>query len=761
MSKKEYRYVGKNTPRKDARGIVTGSAEFIDDHKFNNMLHACSLKSPHAHARILSIDTSDAEKLPGVHAVITHKNIPEHCRDWKIGMPGFRGILDETVAFVGDGVALVAAETKEIAETACELIKVEYEVLPALLTMEEALDPSSVKIYPQLKPHNEIPKDIEFAGEQFMCDLYRGDVEKAFEESVYIVEDEAEYNSLPSPMAAEPPGVVVNCDENNHFEVWATSQGGYYLRMMCGFRMPNVDMDVYTLNTGGSFGNKQSLQSTVSYAMLLANVTHRPVKLFLTKAEQLLVHDLRLGNKIKVKVGLDKDGFVNAVKGQWLVDSGAWSDVHHVQLGVGLGEMQLALCKCKNWDMTSHVVVTNHDPTGCVRGFGGQELKAALLPTVNKLAEKANINPLDFYSKNFCSSGDEYVWRDRHLWTAFETEYELAMRTAAKKFNWDEKWKGWNVPTRVEGNKVYGVGLAVHGNADVGEDNSEAYVRLDGTGHAVLHCAITESGMGQRNNSAKMVAEVLNIPFENVKITPGNTAVNPWEFGLAGSRGTLTTATACVRAAEDARRQLLELMSDVLKFPAEELDTKDGMVFVKDNPEINCPWIAAMQPFGTDITGHGQWTAAYSHPNFCSLFVEVEVDLETGVVKLVDLTGGTDVGQIIDPKTLEMQFQGGFGSAGTDTAINEEHIIDDNTGRIVTHNMIDYKWRTFNDFPPFEQVILEGQPDISKFRAVGFGEIAGSPGPSAIMMAISNAIGKHFCQYPATPDTVLKALGKC
>ena len=771
----QYRYVGKNTTRKDARAIVTGSAVYTDDVQLGNtlygkLLYGRTLKCPYPHARIVSIDISEAEKVPGVHAVLTKDNLKPPIDTWMLGLPPFRPVLAEVCQFVGDAVALVAAETPEQAEEACDLIKVEYEVLHPILTMEEAMDPSSEELYPQLidmhhavheDHHNEIPKHFVGAGELFMTDLFRGDPDKAFEESAYIVEDEAEYMCLPSPMAAEPPGIVATCDANNHFEVWATSQGSHFLKMMCEYRMkPHADMDVTTVNVGGSFGNKQSMQTTLAYTMMLAAACKQPVKIMQTKEEQLLCHDLRLGSKIHVKVGMTKDGYVNAVKGHWYVDSGAVSDTHHVQLGVGLGEMQLALCKCQNWEMIGHMVVTNHDMTGSVRGFGGQELKASLLPTVMKLVEKADMDPVEFFAKNYCETGDTYLWREGSFVHARETDYKPALYETAEKFGWKDKWVGWGKPYKVEGTKAYGIGVAVHGNADVGEDNDECYVRLTRFGEAYVHASITEAGMGQRNNCLKMVAEVLNMDFDKVKCVDNSTKNTPWSFGLAGSRGTLTIASACVRAAEDAKRKLIDRASAVMHISAEELDTENGFVFQKGAPQNRVPWVAVIQPYGTTITGEGNWRCDYSHPNFCAFFADVEVDLETGLARLVDAAVGSDVGQNIDPATLEMQFHGGFGSAGTDTALNEEHIFDFNTGRFVTHNLIDYKWRTFNDFPPFATVIQEGQPNISRFKAVGFGEIAGSPGPSAIMMAISNAIGTHFDHYPATPDAILKAMGK-
>ena len=760
IKKPEYRHIGKSLPRKDGIGILTGAVEFTDDRKFEGLIYGLALKSPFPRARILSIDISKAEALPGVYAVVTHENIPEQCKAWGYGSPAIRPVLDSNLNYVGDAVALVAAETLEIAEEALDLIQVEYEKLEPIFTYDEALDPNSPQIYPHLKPHNEIPLDVEIFGETFLHHLVQGDAEKAFQASDFTAEGVQEYNTVPSPLSAESPLMVARCNTDTDYDLYAASQGTYFVKTLCSQRMPGINVNVYNLNVGGSFGNKQVCQYTLSHAMVLASVVrNRWVKVFLSKSEHLLVHDLRLGNRSKFKVGI-KDGVINAVKGEFFLNSGAFNDIHQMQIAVGLGETQLALCKCNDWDVVGRIVITNHNPTGIVRGFGGQEFKSALMPTVMKLVEKSGMDPVDFLAKNYCQSGDNYFWRDKSFQTAYEVDYAPAIYAGAEKFGWKEKWRGWKVPTKIEGNKVYGIGVSIHGNADNGEDNSEAYVRIDMYGKAYLYSANTEAGMAQRDNCAKMVAEVLNIPFEDVFITPNNTLINPYDFGTAGSRGTLTSGTACTRAAEDARNQLLIAAATDMFISPDELDTKDGIIFQKSNPSNSRPWAAVLHPFGKTITGYGLWKTRYTHPNCMVLFTEVEVDKETGIVKVVYLTGSSDVGQLMDPKMLEMQWHGGFGSAGTDTAIDEEHVLDYKTGRFVTTNMIDYKWRTFNNFPPYDMVFLEGQPNVTRFKAVGAGEISGSPGPAAIMMAISNAIGKDFCHYPATPDVVLKALGK-
>lgn len=379
---------------------------------------------------------------------------------------------------------------------------------------------------------------------------------------------------------------------------------------------------------------------------------------------------------------------------------------------------------------------------------------------------EGNFDPVECFKKNYVSDGDIYTWRDGRQWQAHSINYVKAIETAAEKFGWKDKWKGWGVPTWTsdDGKRVRGIGCGIIGNADVGEDNTEAYVRVvpdlfgDGA-HVVMQTNITESGMGQRSNMAKLVAEVLNVPYEKVELTPAETKINPTGFGLCGSRGTITYGHAITNACEDVKRQLFKLAEPYLEVEADAMELRDFGVACKARPNKFVTWKKLIPP-DLSLTGYGKHLENFSTPNFFMVFLEVEVNKETGRVDLVKLLGGTDSGQTLDPATLEMQVQSGIGSASLDTALFEEHIIDPAIKRTMTYNMLEYKWRTFNNFPEVETSILQSQFDTYQFKAVGVGEIAGASAASATMAAISNAIGVPVTQYPATPDVILKALGK-
>jgi CO/xanthine dehydrogenase Mo-binding subunit len=466
---------------------------------------------------------------------------------------------------------------------------------------------------------------------------------------------------------------------------------------------------------------------------------------------------LRPATRLVAKVGMKRDGTVTAVSGKWLLGTGYYSMTTQAQVAVGSGEAQIAV-RCPNWDVKPFIVVTNRNASGIVRGFGGQELKCALIPLLSQAMEKAGLDPFEVLKKNFIKPGDGYFWRDANWYVFRGVDYTKAMEKGAEVFGWKKKWKGWLKPTSVKGTKRTGVGVGVHGNADVGEDISEAYVRLEPDGKVIIHSSLAEHGTGQRSNAVKVVAEVLQIPMELVSLTAADTRITPIEWGPAGSRGTYAILSAIIKAAEDAKKKLFEHAAPMLEADPKDLETKDGAIWVKGRPESSIDWSRVLHL--RTVLGSGRFDADYTFSNCLMAFVEVEVDTETGKVTLLRIVNATDVGQIIDPQGLEGQLNGCLGTAGVDSALFEETIIDPSTGHMLNSNMIDYKWRTSLELPPIDNVVLETPFPSHQFHAVGAGEIATSPGPSAVLMATSNAIGRWLHEYPVTPERVLEALGK-
>lgn len=762
-----YRHVGKYRKRADARDIVTGKATFLDDFSVPRMIFSRILRSPYAHARIKSINVERAMAVPGVHCVLTYKDLP---KGWVLGWPPHKLLMDEVVYFAGDPVAICAADTKDIADEALELVEVEYEKLPAVFDAVEALAPDAPVIFPgKFKSGtNEVDPGVpHFQPDGPWWQMKAGDPAKGFEEAEWVAESLVEFNKMPAPNAPEPPGAIVRWEGGDDYTLWVTSQSPYICKLYNAPRIPHSNLRIKTFNVGGSYGNKQSLSVTILCAALAARVTGRPVQNFMSKTEQLIAHEQRLGSKIKAKIGLNKEGIFCAVEGCWYVDTGALADAVQGQVGVGLGEAQLVMAKCKNWNLDSKVVATNKCPAGIVRGYGGQELNSCLARVMAATMRAADMNPLEVFKKNYVEKGDRFIWRDGHWWQSRSSMmFREAMQKTADLFGWDEKWKGWLVPTEVNGRKAIGVGMGVIGNADVAEDNTEAFVRIigdiKGRGSTVIvQCDLTESGMGQRAAAAKFAAEVLHVPIEKVYVTEPDSMNNPTNFGLCGSRGTITTGKAVSRAAMDAKHKVQELAAAYFGgISPDQIELEDFQAFIRDRPEKTVP-IKKLGPKDLNIIGYGNHIEQFDVPSCCLCCVEVEVDLDSGAVRVLRFVNGTDIGQIVDNRMVRMQMQGGIGSACLDTATYEECIYDVNgTGRMLTSNMLEYKWRPFNEFPKHASAIVESQVDSFMFKAIGIGEISGAASASAVLMAVSNAVGVEVNEYPATPAVILKALKK-
>jgi CO/xanthine dehydrogenase Mo-binding subunit len=765
-SRHAYNYVGQNTTlRKDGLAIVQGKATFLDDFKLSDMLIGKVKGSPHPHALIKSIDVSKAKAIPGVHSVLTWEDVNQ---DWRFGWPPQKPVLGPHIHYCGDAVALVAAETDVIAKAAIDQIEVEYEILKPVFNVLDAQKDDAPQLYPDMFEHNIVPGGYAvFQPNGPWWHLEKGDVEKGFAECAYVAEDTVSFDKKPIPLAPEPHGVIVRWDGGNDYTVWATSQSLEVLQIVNGTVIP-AHIEASSFNVGGSYGNKTTMTAQTNFGILLAKATNRPVKLMATKVEQNTMLETRLGTAVQARIGMDKDGVVRAVKGFWSIDNGAFCNSTQGQVSVGLGESQLMMSKCPNWDLDTGLTVTNKMIAGIVRGYGGQELNSCLSILMTRTMREGDLDPIECFKRNFVHPGDRFFWRDGREWTARSVNYDHVIDKAAAQFRWHERWQGWGKPTWVseDGKKVRGIGCSVTGNADVGENFAEAYVRMVPDLHNSdfawihVHCNVVEIGNGQRSSVCKMVAEILNVPLEHVVIVPADTLLSPKTEGLGGSRGTITNGRAVCNAALDLRQKMFEAAQLLTRQSADCMECVNFGIMPKAKPELWIPFEKTVPDHHTSLTGFGRHCEDFGTPNFFMTYIEVEVDKETGMAKATDILGATDCGQIIDPGSAEMQCHGGIGSASLDTAFFEENIVDPITGKPLTFDLVNYKWRTFNEFPHFDTCIEESKWDTHFFQAVGFGEIAGAAAASAAMMAISNAIGVEVKDYPATPDVILTALGK-
>ena len=753
----EYRHLGKKVERISGRDFVTGKAVYARDAKVPRMLYGKVLRSPYAYAKIKSIDTSKAEALEGVRAVLTYKN----CPDWVMGMPfPHKRIFEDTAKYVGDAIAAVAAETQDIADEAVDLIEVEYEVMKPILTFKEALADDAPQLYPEF-PHNTVPSHIfEEIGFGYQG-LHYGDVEKGFAEADLIIEKTVELKNGQNPLPHEAPGVIADWNKEDLLLRGSLSSAGLCKMMNAPFmKIPISGMRVVPDCVGGSFGSKHisSCGGIILYASALAKVTHRPVGLFWTKEEQLAAQTNRLPSEGRYKIGLKKDGTVTAVKGTWYANCGSFAGEQGLMIAVGLISVPVNT-KCENVSVDTKLLVTNTLCSGAYRGYGYLEHSALLTNILNRGLAQLGIDPVEYLKKIAILPGEKLFhaymmsgWID-----AEGPSYLKFLEAGARKFGWQDRWLGWGKNFVAEDGRIHAVGVGLSGMSDVGEQLSNDNVNLHFDGNVNINAGITEFGPGTRDVMRMLVAEEMNVPLENVRLAPCDTQANPYEWGSTGSRSTTAIGGCLVHAAKDAKRQLFERASKILQCPPEALETKDGMISIKGHPEATIPWVAAIG-FNGCITGVGNTQPYYNAQCYQAQFTEIAVDPDTGKVEVVELLNAGDVGQIINPQALQGQFDGYF--PGVDIVIREETILDKD-GRMVNPSMIDYRTRTFNELPKHSSVILENPPEdkngVTPFGALGGGEPSVSPAIEALTMAIYNATGKWFDKYPITPADIIGA----
>ena len=737
----ELMVIGKALPRPGTLPIVNGTATYLRDLKISGLLQSHILRSPHAHAKIKSIDTSAAEKYDGVAAVLTYKNIPS---EWPSGWGASRhiSILSDKARFVGDPVAVVAAETKVQAEAAAALIKVEYEVLPSVLNIEDALKPNAPIIH-EAFPDNTLPESpYEY-----------GDVDSAFAQpDVVTVETTSNYIAeIPSVGYIEDCGSIAWWEGDRIVVVRTTQNSPTSASTVSQFTgVPVTKIRVMSPRfVGGSSNMKEHAVKDLQFAVTLSKLTGRPVAVLLSKEESFLqYHKERLS--IHYKFGLKRDGTLVAIDGSATGESNAYNYTADALYAIDNLCYMAYFPNLRFRELKT--VFTNTPPGGGCRGWGYQEGEWTTAHAIQQAMEAIDIDPYEFYLKNTLKMGMEYYY-NRYITCDCDPVVSAAEK-AYTAFNWKDKWKGWKTPSAVSGNKVRGVGVGWGGNGSGNHTSFTATVSLSNNGTVNITPSEDEMGNGNRTNPWRHAAEVLKIPLDSVKGPPGDTDAQPY-YAWQTACGTFSIGRAIKRAAEDVRRKLLEMAAPMLGVSADELTTEDRIVFVKANPERKFTW-AQVIPNQTSIVGSGTNIGEPGRfPEIFCGFAEVEIDTETGDCELINAVLATDVGKIVSPLDCAQQTVWSLVMDGT----REAYVLDKATGRVLNPNYLDLKSRTFTDLPNFEAILTETPIADAPYGAKSLAECTGVPLTPAITMAIYNAIGK-LVDLPVGPDKILAALGK-
>ncbi|MGA2461964.1 MAG: xanthine dehydrogenase family protein molybdopterin-binding subunit [Candidatus Bathyarchaeia archaeon] len=753
VEKEKYVTIGKSVPRIDALEKVTGRAMYIDDLKFSDVLYGKILRSPHAHAKIKRIDTSKAEALLGVRAVVTGKDAPfrggEAIRDQPFLAVG-------KVRCVGEVVAAVAADTKEIAEHAIGLIVVEYEPLAAVLDVMEAVKPSAPLIHEEMHAYAHMPV-VTVVPHTNICakfEFKQGDVEKGFRESDYVFEDTFRFPTG-HHCQIEPFGAVAQVSVNGKITIWVANDAPHRLRKdiadAMGIPFENLRV-ICPPFMGGGFGGKGGLKVETVCIALAMHTNGRPVKIILDREEVFMASLMKHAAVATVKTGVKKDGKIVATHAKLYYDTGAYAEkgptvtLHGCESGVGP-------YKVPNTLVEGYTVYTNNPVAGALRGYGLPQSSWAHESMIDMIADKLGIDQIEMRLKNALEEGSINPTRGDILTSVGLKE---CITKAAEAIE-------WNKPRPLN----RGVGIACEYKATKTPSGSSAFVKVEQDGSASVITSAVEVGQGIKTILAQIASEELGIPMDRVIVTSPDTDYTPWDASTTASRATFHMGNAVRNAAKDAKVQILALAAAALSVSAEDLEVSNGEIRLKggDKKMTVAEAIRGKWKSGLTVLGRGTYYPEIKGTMFSarSIFymyaaqaVDLEVDPETGKIKVHKVAAAHDVGKALNPMAVEGQIEGGV-VQGLGTGLWEEVLYDEN-GKMLNPNFRDYRVPTAVDAPEIIPIIVEATHEEGPFGAKGIGEMTLVSTPTAVGNAIYNATGIRLKELPATPERLLKYL---
>jgi 4-hydroxybenzoyl-CoA reductase subunit alpha len=752
----EYKIIGKPVPRRDSLGKVTGQAIYTNDLKLPRMLYAKVLRSPLPHAKILNIDVSRALRLPGVKAVVTGFDT----KGIKWGV--FKYTQDhpllprDKVRYVGEDVAAVAAIDEEIAMEALELIKVDYEPLPAVFDPIEAMQEGAPLI------HDEFPRNINIH-----VHIEVGDVEQAFKESYLVMENT--FRAAGEAYAMMEPYAVVAHYHEGYLDIWCPNAGPHVrakaLSNLLGLPLNRVR--VRHVNIGGAFGGRSEVQPADLIAALLSIKTERPVKLTLTREENAMcsrqVHDVIA----TIKTGVKKDGTILAKEFKVIYDGGAYSSTGPIATSVPYYVYEETY-RIPNVRYDGYRVFTNKG----IRGMYGCHGRAFLVGNevqLDMIAEALGIDPVEIRLKNGLKAGEETITKSKIISSGLHE----ALKTVSEKSNWREK-RG-----SIRKGEGKGIGIGCVGmmcGFPMGfRSGSSCYLKFNDDGQVTLITGIVDNGQGNESLAIQIASEVLGIPMEDINLVNADTEITNLDQGAYSQAATFVSGNAVKRACEDARRQILAIASDKLGVPAEELDLRNRMVVWKKDPSKNIPiqWIVREAFFmGRPIVGFGSYMPKIDFErewvkrpygqlagtfSYGACVAEVEVDKETGRIYIPRFYAAHDCGYPINPMAVEGQIEGSIVQAGV-AAILEKNLW--HKGFLLNPDLLEYKVPLACDIPEMEPIIVNSYDPEGPFGAKEGGLTIRMSAYSAVGTALYQALGIPITELPFTPDVVWKALRK-
>jgi putative selenate reductase molybdopterin-binding subunit len=764
--------VGRAERRVDARPLVTGAPVYAAEFEMPNMLYGRILHSPHPHAEILHIDASKALALPGVRAVLTWRDVPPvpHTtagQPYPELSPYDMYLLEKRVRYVGDWVAFVAAETPELAEEALGLIDVTYEVLPAVFDTLEAMRDGAPQLHepdtshPNYGQHN---GDIYDASQNISGHelLIRGDFDAAMAEADLVVEGEYRVQRI-AHCALEPHICIAYLDPYERLTVVSSTQVPYHTRRQLAqtLALPIAKVRIIKPRVGGGFGSKQEmLLEPVAGALALA--TRQPVRVDYSRAEEFSAGRFRHPMIMRLRTGLKRDGTILAIAMHSIGNTGAYG-THGFTVTRSTGHKTLCLYRARAYRFQADVVYTNTPIAGAMRGYGAPQGFFALESHIDECASAVGMDPLSFRRKNHVQKGD---------YDPIDTEEIDGITIHHRRFNScglpeclerGAAAIGWGQPfERVSGSIRRGRGMAtaMQGSGVLGAEIGGAAIKLNEDGSFNVMTGAADIGQGSDTVLAQIAAEALGVGLEKIIMHSADTDISVFDYGAYASSTTYISGKGVELAARDARRQLLEVAADLLTTPAEQLDIRAGVIWADGAPtRLTIADIAHETLYGNhrqQILGKGDFSIHDSPAPFYAQFAEVEVDIETGQVRVTRLVNALDLGRAINPTLASGQVEGAV-TMGLGYALSEEIKLDE-WGRVRNPGFVDYKLFTTLDMPQMTTILVEDPEPTGPFGAKSAGEVPINGPAPAIANAIFDAIGVRIRDLPITPEKILAAL---
>ena len=753
-----YNVIGKAELRNDGAEKVTGKALYTVDVDLPGMAHGKVLRSPYAHARLARVDGSQAERLPGVLAVITRED-QKSLRMFGAAYKDQTIVAVDKVRYAGDPVAAVAAVDEATAARALELIEVDYEDMPAVTSIDEALAENAPLVHEAparggelMGQRYEAPKEFSGSNLCYRFSYANGDVEAGFKKADHVFENTFTFPRV-QHFCMEPHATVAH-HEGDRITLWAGTQEPFTLREHLAdiFRLPQSKIRIIVPYVGGGYGGKLAVK-TEPLAVVLSWKAKRPVRLAHT-IEESFKTVTRHPARVRIKTGVNKDGKLVARQCLIHMETGAYADAGP-RVTQKAGYRSFGPYRIPHMKTDAYTVYTNTVPAGAYRGFGTLQVTWAYESQMDIIADKLGFDALEFRIKNLLKKGDLYTPGD----TPVDCDLKAGLLQAAEEIGWKQKI---TKPNR-------GRGLAVCMKDGGGTYKvSSAAVKMNADGSVVLLTGTVEVGQGARTALSQVCAEELGIPFAAVTVAQLDTEITPYDVNTNASSSMVVMGLSVQRAAQDLKRQIVRHAAKVLKTKAEQLQLSGGQIVGPKNQTLS--FVELMQKIflsrSGELVGHGAYQsiksakAALGSPtNFWEIAwgaAEVEVDRDTGEIKLLKYVSLADVGRAIHPVMCEGQDEGGVMNA-IGHSLMEEMIYKD--GQLLNPNLVDYRVPSFNSLPKdFETILVESHNGPGPFGAKGTGEGGLLPVAAAIGNAVFRATGLRMYDLPLTPEKVWRGL---